>query len=84
MIKSEQTIFYKNLGSLVTRQREAVGLTIAQLARESGEQNKTIRCIEQGRPCSMHHIEWMSAILGVDLNSVDCNEKESSDVSQFI
>ncbi len=71
MEKVNQNKFYKSLGSLITRQRIAKCLSISQLAREAGEQYKTIRNLEAGRPCSMHHIGWMQDVLGIQFDDME-------------
>lgn len=78
MIKENQNKFYKLLGALVTQQRSAKGMSISQLARESGEQYKTIKSIELGRPCSMHHIGWMQDVLEVQFENMEGSKNENT------
>ena len=70
MIKSEQNAFYKALGSLVKSRRQNSGMSIAHLAKASGEQNKTIRHIEDGNACHMHHLVWMDDLLNIRMETL--------------
>ncbi len=70
MIKRLQLDFYKAVGVVCKRRRVAEGYTIAQLAREAGEQIKTIQCIESGKCHSMHHLVWMNDILSIDTSDI--------------
>lgn len=70
MIKEQQIKFYKLVGQRLTTERKRRNMTIAQLSTKSGEQNKTIRSIEAGSVCSLHHAVWMKSILGIDLNEI--------------
>ena len=67
MTKKEQEIFYHNVGRILTSARLRKSISIAELAKLSGEQNKTIRFIEKGNCCSLHHLVWMTKILNIDL-----------------
>jgi ribosome-binding protein aMBF1 (putative translation factor) len=67
VIKKEQEIFYNNVGRILTSARLRKSISIAELAKLSGEQNKTIRFIEKGNCCSLHHLVWMTKILNIDL-----------------
>lgn len=62
--------FYIKVGKRLTVARQRRNISIAQLAKRSGEQNKTIRSIEAGNVCSLHHAVWMKSILGIDLNEI--------------
>jgi transcriptional regulator with XRE-family HTH domain len=70
MNKTDQKIFYKAFGACVQHERVRVGLTINQLAKESGEQNKTIRHIESGERVSMHHMIWAGRVLNITYDIV--------------
>ena len=70
MTKTDQNIFYKAFGACIKSERICRGITIANLAKESLEQNKTIRHIESGKRCSMHHLVWAERILDITMNVV--------------
>lgn len=70
MIKEKQIRFYKAVGKCLTDTRKRRNMTVAHLAQISGEQHKTIKSIEEGRPLSMHHAVWMKKILGIDINKI--------------
>jgi len=70
MKKENQNKFYKALGSMVTQARNKEGMTVAGLAKATGEQYKTIASIEKGKPCSMHHLSWMTEVLNLDLTGL--------------
>jgi len=70
-MKAEYKPFYKRVGSLVRRERLASGLTVGQLARNVGEQHKTIKHIESGKPFSMHHMVWMRNELGISFDNLN-------------
>jgi len=70
MIKEQQETFYKAIGKALTYARKRRNISIAQLAKLSGEQNKTIRYIENGSVCSLHHAAWMIEILGMNINDI--------------
>jgi len=70
MIKSEQDIFYLKVGQALTEARKKRNMSFADLAKASGEQNKTIRSIEAGKVCCLHHYVWLSGLLGVDFNEI--------------
>lgn len=67
MTKKEQERFYKYVGRKLTLARTRRNITIAELAKLSGEQYKTISFIEKGKCCSLHHLVWMSRILNINL-----------------
>lgn len=70
MNKTNQTKFYKALGSIVKRQRLSIGHTFVSLSKEVDEQNKTIRSIESGQRCSLHHLTWIVGVLKIDMHEV--------------
>jgi predicted transcriptional regulator len=70
MIKKRQETFYKTVGKALTSARQRRSMSIAELAKLSGEQNKTIRFIERGNCCSLHHIVWMTEIFGMNFNKI--------------
>lgn len=70
MIKEEQNKFYAALGRVLTDARKHRNMTITDVVKLSGEQFKTIQSIEQGKPCSLHHIKWMREILGISFGTV--------------
>jgi ribosome-binding protein aMBF1 (putative translation factor) len=70
MKKEDQKSFYLKVGKRLTDARRHRNMSIAQLAKQSGEQNKTIRWIEAGNVCSLHHAVWMSSILGIDITEI--------------
>lgn len=70
MTRVNQELFYKKVGQACQVARERRRITITQLEKLSGEQHKTIRSIESGRPHSLHHAVWMKNILGIDLNDI--------------
>lgn len=70
MLKENQEKFYIAAGKALTKAREKRNISIARLSQVSGEQNKTIRSIEAGRPCSLHHIIWMDKVLGIKLADI--------------
>ena len=70
MTKDNQKTFYKALGEIVKYAREAKGLTVVDLSKLSGEQNKTIRCIEKGTACSMHHLAWIQDELQINMDDL--------------
>lgn len=84
--------FYKSLGAIVTRQRIAKGFTIAALAKIAGEQYRTIKNIEAGRPCSMHHLAWMEDHLSIRIEDIynhhqgvkDHEQKEKGSILDLI
>jgi predicted transcriptional regulator len=66
MIKKRQESFYRTVGKALTSARTRRNMSIAELAKLSDEQNKTIRAIEKGSCCSLHHIVWMTEIFGMN------------------
>lgn len=70
MIKKRQESFYKMVGKALTSARQRRSMSIAELAKISGEQNKTIRFIEKGNCCSLHHIVWMTEIFGMNFSKI--------------
>lgn len=70
MNKNDQESFYLMVGKSLTKERGRRNITIAQLAKRSGEQTKTIKGIESGRPCSLHHVVWLVKVLGIDINEI--------------
>lgn len=70
MIKKDQETFYRLVGKALTSSRQRRNMSIAELAKLSGEQNKTIRFIEKGNCCSLHHIVWMTEIFGMNFNKI--------------
>ncbi len=70
MIKQKQDEFYELVGRTLQVARQRRNMSVAELCTASGEQHKTIRGIEEGRPTSLHHAVWMMNILGIDLNAV--------------
>jgi predicted transcriptional regulator len=82
MIKKDQERFYRLVGKALTSARLRRNMSIAELAKLSGEQNKTIRFIEKGNCCSLHHLVWMVGIFGMNLSKIvkefeGSNEKEN-------
>lgn len=65
MNKRDQNIFYKAFGDLVSARRKQQGHTYASLSKLVGEQNITIRNIEKGTRCSLHHLVWAQEYLGI-------------------
>lgn len=85
MIKKDQEKFYRLVGKALTSARLRRSMSIAELAKLSGEQNKTIRFIEKGNCCSLHHVVWMAEILGMNLGKLlkeyeGQHEQESKEV----
>ena len=70
MNKKDQETFYKIVGKALTSARTRRNMSIAELSRVSGEQNKTIRFIEKGNCCSLHHIVWMTEIFGMNFSKI--------------
>jgi predicted transcriptional regulator len=70
MIKKRQETFYKTVGKALTSARQRRSMSIAELSKLSGEQYKTIRFIEKGNCCSLHHIVWMTEIFGMNFNKI--------------
>lgn len=70
MTRDNQEKFYKLVGQACQVARERRRITITQLEKLSGEQHKTIRSIESGRPHSLHHAVWMKNILGIEINNI--------------
>jgi ribosome-binding protein aMBF1 (putative translation factor) len=70
MIKKEQERFYRSVGKALTAARQRRMISIADLSKLSGEQYKTIKCIEQGQVCSLHHIVWMTELLGINFKNI--------------
>jgi transcriptional regulator with XRE-family HTH domain len=70
MIKEQQEKFYAMVGKYLTTARKRRNMSVQELAKKSGEQNKTVRWIEDGNTCSLHHILWMSRILKIDINNI--------------
>lgn len=68
MRKENQDLFYATIGRALTRAREQKKLTISQLSKICGEQYNTLKGIEDGKPCSLHHASWMRNTLGLNLN----------------
>jgi ribosome-binding protein aMBF1 (putative translation factor) len=79
MIKEQQESFYRAVGKALTIARTHRNMSIAALATKSGEQHKTIRSIEAGNVCSLHHTVWMKSILGLELTKIikgdSCDDK---------
>ena len=71
--------FYIRLGAVVKRERIASGLTVGDLSMLSGEQNKTIRHIEDGKPFSMHHMTWMREELGIKFDNLKYTESNNGE-----
>lgn len=70
MIKEDQHIFYKSFGALVKQARTQQGHTFASLGKLVGEQNITIRKIEKGHRCSMHHLVWARDYLNIRFDDI--------------
>lgn len=70
MIKEDQNKFYEAAARLIKRKREFIGWNFVMLSKESGEQNKTIRCIEKGARFSAHHLVWMERVLGITISDI--------------
>jgi ribosome-binding protein aMBF1 (putative translation factor) len=70
MIKEEQERFYRAIGKALTAARQQRKISIAELSKMSGEQYKTIKCIESGQVCSLHHLVWMTEIFGINFKQI--------------
>jgi predicted transcriptional regulator len=70
MIKEMQKRFYLEVGKRLTTARHSRNMTVGQLSRLVGEQNKTIRQIERGNVCSLHHIAWMKEVFDLNLDGI--------------
>lgn len=70
MTKQNQEKFYGLVGRALQIARQRRNMSITQLSSLSGEQHKTIRGIESGKPHSLHHVVWMKNILGIDVNGI--------------
>ena len=79
MTKEQQQSFYKQVGKALTASRQQRNITIAELARKSGEQYKTINSIESGSVCSLHHLVWMVQILGLDITKIITQRGEDNE-----
>lgn len=79
MTKEQQQSFYKAVGKALTASRQQRNITIAELARKSGEQYKTINSIESGSVCSLHHLVWMVQILGLDITKITMERGEDNE-----
>lgn len=77
MNKEDQKSFYARVGRALTDARKRRNMSIATLSKQSGEQYKTIQDIEAGRVCSLHHVVWMSRVLGIDINEIAREGKQS-------
>jgi ribosome-binding protein aMBF1 (putative translation factor) len=92
MIRKEQERFYKMVGKALTSARQRRNISIAELAKLSGEQNKTIRYIEKGNCCYLHHLVWMSELLDINFAKIvkdferghGKKSKESFDIKDII
>lgn len=79
MTKQDQDKFYSLVGRALQVARQRRNMSIAQLSKSSGEQHKTIRGIEAGKPHNLHHAVWMKNILGLDLNNIIRDMEGNSD-----
>jgi predicted transcriptional regulator len=70
MIGNQKELFRLTLGAALTDARKRLNMSIAELAKQSGEQHKTIVSIEGGKVCSLHHALWMKSILGINVSEV--------------
>ena len=70
MTGNSKEIFRQALAEALTDARKKLNISIAELAKQSGEQHKTIVSIEGGKVCSLHHALWMKRILGIDISKV--------------
>lgn len=76
MIKEHQIYFYKEVGRRLTAARKRRNMTVYQLEKLCGEQHKTIRSIEEGRPCSLHHLVWMQNIFNINFSEIFVNMED--------
>jgi transcriptional regulator with XRE-family HTH domain len=81
VIKQDQNIFYKSFGSLVKRERVKRGHTYASLSKLVGEQNITIRRIEKGHRCSMHHLMWARDYLRINFDDIIGNAIRNKEIN---
>lgn len=90
MTKEDQKTFYAVLGKALTSARQRRSMSIAELSKLSGEQNKTIRYIEKGNCCSFHHMVWMHRIFGMNFGKIlkefegKYEQKENFDIGDII
>lgn len=81
MIKKDQDIFYKSFGILVKRARLKQGHTYASLSKLVGEQNITLRKIEHGHRCSMHHLVWARDYLRINFDDIIRNAIKNREIT---
>lgn len=84
MKKDNQDRFYQSLGRLVTKKREELGLTIYSLAKEVDEQYNTVKGIEAGNNCSMHHMGWMQDVLGINFDEEGEGDEQPTSINDLI
>ena len=69
-MKEYKKKLYSAVGALVQKERVRRGLSIGELSRIVDEQNMTIRRIEKGSPCSLHHLLWMAQELNISIADI--------------
>lgn len=62
--------FYEEFGARIKTARERKNLTLADVARLSGEQYHTIDRIEFGKAFTAHQLIWMREILDLSIDEV--------------
>jgi transcriptional regulator with XRE-family HTH domain len=85
MTEKQIKSFYQRVGRQLTVARQQCNISIAHLALKSGQQYKTIQSIESGESkCSLHHIVWISEVLGMDINQLLEGKNERISIDDLI
>ncbi len=79
MTTEQRKTFYLLVGKALTSARQQRNMTIADVSRLVDEQYITIKSIEQGKVCSLHHFVWMVEHFGLNFENIVEEMREQHD-----